>query len=142
MAQETEHFTGPIPAQGEFCWTEIACTDLAACKSFYENVFDWKVSDAKSGEGFPYLEFSSRGVAEPDGGMYGLDPKFFGGHAPPPQIAIYVAVDDVDSAAEQAVKLGGSIMRPPTDIQGVGRMCVISDPAGAPVSLVTLIHHS
>ena len=138
MANEAEHFSGPLPAQGEFCWTEIACGNLAACKSFYENVFGWKISDAKSDDGFPYLEFSSKAVAEPDGGMYELNPEYFGGHAPPPHFAIYVSVDDVDAAAEKAVSLGGSIRRPPTDIPGVGRMCVISDPTGASVSLVTL----
>jgi predicted enzyme related to lactoylglutathione lyase len=36
---------------------------------------------------------------------------------------IYVAVDDVDAAAKQAVELGGTIAGEPLDVPDVGRMC-------------------
>jgi predicted enzyme related to lactoylglutathione lyase len=137
---EESHLSGPRPKHGEFCWAEIGTSDLPSTKSFFANVFGWQfhAGGAESGE-FQYLEFSSSGQKEPDGGMYELNPKWFGGTPPPPHIAAYVAVDDVDAAAAKAVELGGSIPRPPSDIPNVGRMCVIADPSGAAISMVTLL---
>ncbi|MEO8071863.1 MAG: VOC family protein [Acidobacteriota bacterium] len=50
----------------------------------------------------------------------------------------YIAVDDVDAAAEKVTELGGSVRVPPTDILNTGRFCVINDPTGAVFSLITL----
>ena len=142
MAQEAAHFAGPFPKHGEFCWTEIATTDLDKCTAFYKAVFGWEVKRSESGaaDGFEYLEFSSSGDANPDGAMYQMNPEWFGGTTPPAHIGVYVSVDDVDAAAEKAAELGGTITQPPTDIPNVGRMCSIADPSGARLSLVTLTH--
>lgn len=50
----------------------------------------------------------------------------------------YVAVDDVDEAARRVWELGGKVCVPPQDIPEVGRFCVVNDPAGATLSLITL----
>ncbi len=50
----------------------------------------------------------------------------------------YVAVEDVDGAARRVWELGGKVCVPPTDIPGVGRFCLINDPTGATLSLITL----
>ncbi|HEV8590473.1 MAG TPA: VOC family protein [Pyrinomonadaceae bacterium] len=129
---------GPFPEHGQFCWTEIASTDLKKATSFYSNVFGWNVDPSTSGAGgFAYLEFSSSGGANPDGAIYEMNPDWFGGNPPPAHIAVYVSVDDVDASAEKAVSIGGTILRPPSDIPNVGRMCVIRDPTGAAISLFT-----
>jgi hypothetical protein len=47
-------------------------------------------------------------------------------------------VDDVDDRAAKVKELGGTVCVPPTDIPNVGRFCVINDPTGAAVSLITL----
>jgi predicted enzyme related to lactoylglutathione lyase len=52
----------------------------------------------------------------------------------------YVAVDDVDDSARRVGELGGKVVVPPVDIPNVGRFCVISDPTGASISLITLRH--
>ncbi len=54
--------------------------------------------------------------------------------APPSWIG-YVAVDDVDAAAEQVKHLGGAVHVAPRDIPNVGRFAVIGDPQGATISL-------
>lgn len=136
MAQH--EFDGPYPEHGQFCWTEIAGTDLTAATSFYSNVFGWNVNQSTSGASeFPYLEFSSSGEKEPDGAIYEMNPEWFGGHTPPAHLMIYVAVDDVDAAAAKAETLGASTLRPPMDIPNVGRMAVLRDPTGAAFSIFT-----
>ncbi|MBX3289849.1 MAG: VOC family protein [Acidobacteria bacterium] len=138
MSEHThEHMV--MPKHGEFCWTEVAVTDLEKCKSFYTNVFGWEFAQSKAMDGeMQYLEFSSSGAAEPDAAIYEINADMFGGTAPPPHIAVYVAVDDVDAAAEKAKSLGGSVLVGPENIPNVGRFAVIGDPAGAVISMIAL----
>jgi predicted enzyme related to lactoylglutathione lyase len=137
---QSEHADWPMPKQGEFCWTEIASNDSATCKAFYTNVFGWKFQDTKPGsEGFEYNEFSDSSGPGPVGGLYQIDPKFFGGHAPPPHFMIYVAVDNVDESAEKAVSLGATIATGPMDIPNVGRFAVVKDPTGAALAIFTML---
>jgi hypothetical protein len=70
------------------------------------------------------------------GGIYKTGPEY-GGGAPPHWMA-YVAVEDVDAKAAQVAELGGKVCVPPTDIPNTGRFCVINDPTGATISLITL----
>lgn len=135
MESEANEMAGwPAPQHGTFCWTEIASNDAAACKAFYRDVFGWRFKESKaSGEGMDYIEFSTDDDV-PVGGLYQIDPKWFGDAPPPPHFMAYVAVDDVDQNAVLATELGGTILRGPMDIPNVGRMCIIRDPAGAMIS--------
>jgi len=54
----------------------------------------------------------------------------------------YVTVDDVEVSAKQAEALGGKILLEARDIPNVGRFCVISDPQGAALSLITYFDQS
>lgn len=47
----------------------------------------------------------------------------------------YVGVDDVDAAADQIARLGGTIYVPPTNSNG--RISVVADPQTATLALVT-----
>lgn len=47
----------------------------------------------------------------------------------------YVEVDDVDSAADRAAELGGTVVTAPFDVPGVGRNCLLRDPAGAVIGI-------
>ena len=44
---------------------------------------------------------------------------------------------DVDATAKKVEELGGKILRPPTDIPGVGRFCALQDPQGAAICAIT-----
>ncbi len=135
---EADHSGWPMPKRGEFCWTEIASNDSAACKAFYTNVFGWKFQDDKPDDPMEYCEYSDGSGPGPVGGLYRIDPKFFGGYAPPPHFMNYVAVDNVDESAAKATELGASVMTGPMDIPNVGRFCVIKDPTGAMLALFTM----
>lgn len=139
MAEEAAASAMQMPAHGEFCWTEIASDNLEACKTFYSNVFGWQFDQSQStGSELQYLEFSSCNTDQKDGALYEMQPMMFGGTIPPPHIALYVSVDNVDESAAKATAIGGSIVFGPYDIPNVGRMTVINDPTGAAITLITL----
>ena len=120
------------PQHGAFCWTELNTRDATAAKPFYAELFGWKYKE--STDGMPYTEF---GLTEdrPVGGIFQLPDEMAN---VPPFWMTYVAVDDVDASAAKVVELGGKIHREPTDIPKVGRFCIIADPTGAVISLITL----
>ena len=121
-----------IPANGAFCWNELATKDVEAAKNFYTELLGWKLKDSQAA-GMVYNEIMVGGRAM--GGIYQMCAEF--GDAPSHWMA-YVAVDDVDAKAKQAAELGGKVCVPPTDIPNVGRFCVINDPTGATLSLIKL----
>ena len=134
MSQEASEMAGFVgPSPGSFCWTEIASTDAAKCKAFYTNVFGWTFKDSDATDGvFAYHEYSTGGDY-PSGGMYEITAEMCpdGEALPPPHFLTYVAVEDVDENARQAVELGGTVIRQPMDIPNTGRFAVIADPTGA-----------
>lgn len=132
MAQEAGEMAGQdVPKPGEFVWSEIAATDADKAQAFYENVFGWTFKKGEAG-GMDYREFSNGGD-RPVGGLYQIDPKWFGGNPPPAHWMIYVAVDDVDKNAELAKGLGAQVQKV-MDIPNVGRMAIIQDPTGAMIA--------
>ena len=135
MAEQASEMAGwPMPKQGAFVWTEIASNDADKCVDFYKNVFGWTFQDGKAdNSGMDYREFST-GDPNPVGGLYEINPEWFGGNPPPPHFMTYVAVDDVDENAKLAAELGATIIRGPMDIPNVGRMCIIQDPTGAMIA--------
>jgi len=134
MGEEASEMAGwALPKHGEFVWTEIGSGDAAKCMEFYSNVFGWKFhKGGGAAEGLEYNEYSTSG-ANPVGGLYQIDPGWFGGNPPPPHFLTYVAVDDVDETAKLAAELGGKVHKT-MDIPNVGRMSIIEDPTGAMIA--------
>lgn len=130
-----------LPANGSFCWNELATTDLEAAQNFYESLLGWEIKESKAtseceGSGGPPMVYNEIVVGgQHVGGIYKMGPEF--GQAPSHWMA-YVAVDDVDARARQVWELGGKVCVPPTDIPAVGRFCVVNDPTGATLALITL----
>jgi predicted enzyme related to lactoylglutathione lyase len=122
-----------MPADGAFCWNELSTNDLDGAKKFYTELLGWQLKESDAA-GMKYTEIVAGG--EHVGGMYQAGPEG-GGDAPPHWMA-YVAVDDVDARAARVEGLGGKVCVPPTDIPNVGRFCVINDPSGATLSLITM----
>ncbi len=121
-----------MPAHGTFCWNELASTDAEAAKKFYTELLGWTLKESNA-VGMVYNEVVVGG--QHIGGMYQMGPEY--GGAPSHWIA-YVAVEDVEASAKRVEELGGKVCVPPTDIPNTGRFCVITDPAGATLSLITL----
>ena len=126
-----------MPANGAFCWNELATTDLESAQNFYKTLLGWEIKESKAtGECEGSMVYNEIVVGgQHVGGIYKMGPEF--GQAPSHWVA-YVAVDDVDAKARQVWELGGKVRVPPTDIPNVGRFCVIDDPTGATIALITL----
>ena len=124
-----------MPKHGEVCWTEIASTNLEACKPFYSELFGWNLKKNDSVAEMEYIEFGTAEGKCTAGGMYQMGKEY--GDAPSHWMS-YVAVDNVDESAEKVKQLGGNVCVPPTDIPNVGRFCVVNDPTGATFSMITL----
>ena len=134
-----------MPPQGAFCWNELSTTDLDAATSFYKTLLGWEIKEGTApGGAMRYNEIVVGGRHV--GGMYSINEANEAcsegaegaQELPPPHWRIYVAVDDVDASAAKAKELGGKVSVEPMDIPNVGRFCLISDPAGAIISLITL----
>jgi len=114
---------------GEFIWYELMTTDPDAARAFYEPVVGWTIGAAS---GMPGMDY--RIIEAPDasvGGVMAIDADMASHGARPLWIG-YIGVDDVDATAEAIKQHGGRIHVPPTDIPGVGRFAMASDPQGAP----------
>lgn len=117
---------------GRFVWYELMTTDTEAAKAFYGTVLGWTAQDASMPER-AYSLFTAGQF--PVGGLMDLPENVRAMGAPPGWIG-FVAVDDVDDAAERAKGLGGGVHVPPQDIPGVGRFSVVADPQGATIALL------
>jgi predicted enzyme related to lactoylglutathione lyase len=121
-----------LPAHGTFCWNELATSDLEGAKKFYTELLGWQLEES-TGAGMVYNEIVVAGRHV--GGIFQMGSEF-GGMSP--HWTAYVAVDDVDASARRVEELGGKVRVPPTDIPNTGRFCIINDPAGATLALITL----
>jgi predicted enzyme related to lactoylglutathione lyase len=120
LADETD------PRPREFSWHELVTTDPAAAIDFYDKLFGWE----PKGE----FDMGDKGVYR----MYGRDRFTYGGVMKKPDDMNwpshwlhYVTVDSADAAADRAVSAGATVMLPPTDVPGGGRIAVLTDPQGA-----------
>jgi predicted enzyme related to lactoylglutathione lyase len=134
MATTATPATG-IPAtatRGRFVWHELMTTDVEAAKNFYENVIGWATSKYDRNPDYTIWMAGQTGI----GGLMKLPADAAAMGAPPSWLA-YVEVPDVDATVEQATKLGGAAVVPPTPIENVGRFAVLRDPGGAVICVIT-----
>ena len=112
---------------GKFGWYELMTSDPVAAGKFYSDVVGWTTSEMPSEGGNPYTVFNlgNVGIA----GMMSME-----GHA---AWIGYIAVDDVDAHVEKIVEAGGKLWKPATDVPGMLRFAVVSDPQGAAIVVFT-----
>jgi hypothetical protein len=71
-----------------------------------------------------------------------VDGRQVGGATPPPMEGVpphwnvYFNVESVDDAVARATELGGRVVAPAFDVEGVGRMAVLADPQGGMFNLM------
>ncbi|MFF8289429.1 VOC family protein [Streptomyces sp. NPDC016309] len=120
------------------CWTELHTTDAAAARDFYRAVFSWEYEDRDMGGGLVYSVVSAPGGGGGDhpgqGGIMPLaeDPAAGFGSAWHP----YFGVTDCDATVATATGNGATVLVPPVDVPGVGRLAMVRDPGGAPFALI------
>ena len=110
-----------------FVHVELNTTDAAKAKSFYGQLFDWKLQDMPMpGGAYTLIE-----VGEGTGG--GLMKHPIPG-APSSWLA-YVLVDDVKIATGKAKSLGATVLKDVTEVPEMGWFSLIADPTGAALGM-------
>ncbi|MET9613410.1 VOC family protein [Kitasatospora indigofera] len=114
---------------GALTWNELNTSDTEAAGRFYQQALGLRPAAVEGLPGYYSLDVGERTV----GGMQPLPD-----HLPPGTPShwmTYFSVDDCDSVVDTLVKAGGSVIRPPFDMQA-GRMSVVTDPQGAVFALI------
>jgi len=116
---------------GAFSWCELMTTDPDAARDFYTQLFGWgsKSMEMQNGQ-YTTVQVGDTSIA----GLMKIPADATG---TPPHWGCYVTVKDVDAACTRVKELGGNVIMPPLEIPTVGRMAVIQDPQGAPLSIIT-----
>lgn len=115
------------PEVGSIGWIDLTVEDAPKLRDFYSQVTGWKAEDVGMGD---YNDFNmtapgsgeaKAGICHARGGNAGL----------PAQWMIYIIVADLDQSIASCEDLGGKVIAGPKTMGGMGRYCVIEDPAGA-----------
>jgi predicted enzyme related to lactoylglutathione lyase len=122
MGERTEY------APGTFCWVDLGTSDARSAKTFYSDLFLWEYEDVPMGDGSTYTLASRNGHVV--AGLYDIRAA-----GQPPAWVSYVAVEEVDAAADRARELGATVISGPEDAGHVGRLAVLADPTGAVFAL-------
>src|SRR3954454_13043132 len=117
---------GHILAAGKIVWRELIARDRDSVTQFYVDLLGWEIRPVEMGEGigtYPMAYANGKSIG-------GFDTE--DGTEDAPHWLVYITVPDSGEAAtERAVAAGGSIVRPPFDLHGIGRNAVLRDPDGA-----------
>jgi predicted enzyme related to lactoylglutathione lyase len=106
---------------------EIPAADSAKAAQFYQAMFGWKTT---RDEKMDYTMWEP--VEAPGGGFSPL-----GEQVKPGDVLIYIDSEDIEADLKQVVKLGGKVIRPKSEIPGVGWWGVFKDPTGNAIALYT-----
>lgn len=118
---------------GDFIWYELLTTDADAAQAFYGQILPWTFADSGQAD----MDYRIIRAPEHDvAGLMGITAEM-AEHGARPAWIPYLAVDDVDAAAEAVSQKGGVVQMPAMDVPMVGRMAMVADPAGAPLYLMT-----
>lgn len=112
---------------GQFFWYDVMTTDTRAAAEFYGEVVGWQVQKADA-EGKEYSVFTVNGQ-----GVAGLMPipEDAAKQGVPPAWMGYIAVDDVEAAAQKLKREGGTVHKGPVTIPGIICFAVVGDPQKA-----------
>jgi predicted enzyme related to lactoylglutathione lyase len=112
------------------CWYELTTNDPKKAGRFYSELLGWQTVAQPMGD-FVYTLF--RKDDQDKGGMFELSGEMAD---VPPFWLVYFGVDDCDAKTAKAKSLGAEVVRPPTDIPGVGRFSILADPQGTAFALI------
>ena len=115
-------------APGAPSWAELSTTDADGALAFYSAIFGWVDDPQPMSEDWFYHMQKLNGLEAAAIFQQGREERSQG---VPPHWNTYFTVDNVDSVAQQAGQLGGSVLFGPMDVFDAGRMAMLQDPQGA-----------
>ncbi|WP_433273925.1 VOC family protein [Actinosynnema sp. CS-041913] len=121
-----------VTEPGSLGWVELQSPDPAAAREFYHKVFGWTATPMPMSGG-EYVVFTLAGGGE-DTAFAGVA-ELQDGHTA--HWLPYFEVTDTDAAVAGSGGLGGSVVMPAADFEGVGRMAWLADPFEARFAVIT-----
>jgi hypothetical protein len=116
---------------GTILWHDLTVEDAVAVRDFYCQVVGWKASPQSMGD------YDDYNIETPEGTcVAGVCHRRGPNVNIPPQWLTYVTVADVDQSAARSRELGGKVVDGPRKM-GKQRFCIIQDPAGAVLALIS-----
>jgi predicted enzyme related to lactoylglutathione lyase len=110
-------------APGSFNWFQLATTDQAAAKDFYQKLLGWNATDSPMGPDAFYTMFDLDGC--PTGAAYTISRVGM-----KPHWTLYIEVENADETAAKITACGGKLIAPPIEVETYGRMAIAADPTG------------
>ena len=119
---------------GKVLWNELNTPDVEQAKEYYRQVFGWSYETAPipGGEGsYTTAKLGDDMVA----GLFdtadlpGLEEA--GAHW-----MAYFGVTDIDASVAASTAAGGTVVRPPFEVPGVGVFAIVKDATGAGIGLM------
>ena len=112
-------------ANGTPCWVDLGTSDVPASIAFYKGLLGWEIEMGPAEMG----HYSMAMVG-------GENVAAIADQQTPGQVywTTYLAADDVDATVAKARAAGATVLVEPMDVMTFGRMAVIADTGGAPVS--------
>jgi len=117
---------------GSIVWTDLTVKDADSVRDFYRDVVGWKASPLSMGD---YDDFNMLAPGS-DSPVAGICHARGANASLPAQWLVYVQVENVEASARRAQQLGGAVLDGPRRM-GSFQFCVIRDPAGAVLALVS-----
>lgn len=112
---------------GVFHWNELMTNDPEGAKDYYGATIGWTFDAMDMDQGGTYWICMSG--EKPCGGimsMQGVAPE-----GSSPHWFSYLAVDDLAARLEKAKSIGGTVLREPFTVPGIGTIAMVQDPQGA-----------
>src|SRR5580658_10607056 len=106
-----------------FIHVELNTTDVGKSKTFYGELFDWKLEDVPVGD----IAYTMIGVGTGTAGGMLKNPM----PGAPSMWLPYVLVDDIVAATAKAKSLGAKVVRDVMEVMDAGSLSIITDPTGA-----------
>lgn len=132
-AEETETVTEEKPSNiGKVEWMDLTVPDAGQLQKFYTSVVGWSSNDVDMGS---YSDFNLNLPGTEDT-IAGVCHSRSNNDNIPSQWLIYVRVESVADSAERCKKMGGEVLDGPRRMGG-SNFCVIKDPAGAVMALLS-----
>ncbi|GGS69427.1 hydroxylase [Planobispora rosea] len=121
-----------VTEPGSLSWTELYVPSPDAVRPFYTAVFGWRIEDTPFGDATYILVSPAEGEGD-DASIAGIIPLQDG----TPHWLPYFEVADCDATVARAGELGGTVVVPAADAEGVGRFASLTDPHGARFAVIT-----
>jgi predicted enzyme related to lactoylglutathione lyase len=113
---------------------EIPTDDLSRAKEFYGSVFGWDLQ-TNGGDGLHHRPDDFRRWAADADGAGAINGGMMKRSAETPSPVLTIGVESVDDSLKQLEGAGGNVVRPKTDIPGMGSFAYVKDTEGNVIGL-------